>query len=144
MGLGPNEGTVDPRLSVRDRPGPAKCPEPLCLVKALPRPVACPAPHQQALPRCHRSYGLMRQSYSLPSARYHPRLTGLCRSSSAPAGHRTFPALPPRILPQMPGPLPRRSPWCRYSLLPTGHRPSPFPNWVGTPLAPVQRLLYEH
>jgi hypothetical protein len=49
---------------------------------------------------------------------------------------RTFPALPPRILPQMPGPLPRRSPWCTYSFLPTGHRPSPFPNQVGTPQSP--------
>ena len=56
--------------------------------------------------------------------------------------HRTFPALPPRILPQMPGPLPRRSPWCAYSFLPTGHRPSPFPNWVGTPQYPVQRRQY--
>jgi len=71
-----------------------------------------------------------------------PRSAGLCRLLSAPAGHSTFPALPPRILPQMPGPLPRRSPWCTYSFLPIGHRPSPFPNWVGTPQYPVQRRQY--
>lgn len=65
-----------------------------------------------------------------------PRSAGLRRSLSAPAGHSTFPALPPRILPQMPGPLPRRSPWCTHSFLPTEHRPSPFPNWVGTPQNP--------
>ena len=58
-----------PRLSVRDRPGPAKCPEPLCLGEVLPRPAECPAPHQQELPRLHRSYGLMRQSKSLPPPR---------------------------------------------------------------------------
>jgi hypothetical protein len=71
-----------------------------------------------------------------------PRSAGLCRLLSAPAGCSTFPALPPRILPQMPGPLPRRFPWCAYSFLPTGHRPSPFPNWVGTPHYPVQRRQY--
>ena len=73
-----------------------------------------------------------------------PRSAGLCRLRSAPAGHRTFPALPPRIFPQMPGPLPRRSPWCTHSFLPAGHRPSPFPNWVGTPQDPGQRLQSGH
>lgn len=69
-----------------------------------------------------------------------PWSAGLCRLWSTPAGHRTFPAFLPRIFPQMPGPLPRWSPWCTYSFLPTGHRPSPFPNWVGTPQNPGQRL----
>jgi len=72
--------------------------------------------------------------------RSKPWSAGLCRLPPAPAGPSTFPALPPRIFPQMPGPLPRRSPWCTYSFLPTGHRPSPFPNWVGTPQNPGQRL----
>lgn len=71
----------------------------------------------------------------MPSRRLRskPWSTGLCRLPPAPAGRSTFPALPPRILLQMPGPLPRRSLWCACSFLPTGHRPSPKPNWVGTP-----------
>ena len=72
--------------------------------------------------------------------RSKPWSAGLCRLQSTPAGHRTFPAFLPRICPQMPGPLPRRSPWCAYSFLPTEHRPSPFPNRVGTPQNPGQRL----
>ena len=52
--------------------------------------------------------------------------------AAAPAGRRPFPALSPRIFPQVPGPLPRRSPWCTCSFLPTGHRPSPSPKQVGT------------
>lgn len=56
-----------------------------------------------------------------------------CRLLRAPAGSRPLPALSPRIFPQMPGPLPRRSPWCTRSFLPTGLRPSPSPKWVGTP-----------
>ena len=40
--------------------------EPLCLHPVLPSVVCCPATHQQALPRLHRSYGLMRQSKNPP------------------------------------------------------------------------------
>lgn len=60
-------------------------------------------------------------------------LESLQVAARPPAGSRSFPALPPRISPQVPGPLPRRSPWCIYSFLPMGHRPSPFPKWVGMP-----------
>ena len=35
-------------------------------------------------------------------------VSGLCRLLSAPAGSRTFPTLSLRILPDVPGPLPRR------------------------------------
>jgi len=41
----------------------------------------------------HRSYGLMRQSSTLPLPTDYPWSTGLCRLLSAPAGRRTFPTL---------------------------------------------------
>ncbi len=88
-------------------------------------------PCPQALPRLSRSYGLMRQTEILPRPRVSPCAWSLCRLLRAPAGHRPFPALSPRILPRVPGPLPRRSPWCTCSFLPMGHRPSPFPKQVG-------------
>ena len=66
VGLGPYSMARLPRLSVRDRPRPARCPEVLCLVKVLPLPGWRPAPPQQALPYLHRSYDLMRQTKTLP------------------------------------------------------------------------------
>jgi hypothetical protein len=74
-------------------PGAAKCPEPLCTIKVLPLSSWCLAPCQWALPHFHRSYGLMRQSSTLPPPRLYPRTVGLCRLLSAPAGRRTFPTL---------------------------------------------------
>jgi hypothetical protein len=53
-----------------------------------------------------------------------PCTAGPCRLQSAPAGNGTFPTLSLRILPWMPGPLPRRSPRCVCSFLPLGLRPS--------------------
>ncbi len=50
-------------------------------------------PGQQALPRLHRSYGLMRQSYALLVPRCYPCTLGLRRLLPAPAGRRTFPTL---------------------------------------------------
>jgi hypothetical protein len=55
-----------PRLCVRDRPGPARCPEVLCPVKALPLPGRRLAPPQRASPLLLRSYDLMRQTKTLP------------------------------------------------------------------------------
>ncbi len=72
------------------------------------------------------------------SARSH----SLRRWLRAPAGSRPFPALSPRIFPQMLEPLPRRSAWCTCSLLPMRHRPSPSYQRIGTPQLPVQRLQY--
>jgi hypothetical protein len=65
-----------------------------------------------------------------------PWSAGLCRLLSAPAGRWPFPTLSPQVSPQVPEPLPRRSPWCTCSFLPTGHRPSPRCNWVGIPPRP--------
>jgi hypothetical protein len=61
-----------------------------------------------------------------------PWSAGLRRLLSAPAGRRTFPTLSLWIFPQMPGPLPWRSPRCSCSLLPLRHRPSPRSDRVGT------------
>jgi hypothetical protein len=44
--------------------------------------------------------------------------------AAPPAGIRPFPALSPRIFPQMLAPIPRWSSWCSYPFLPRRHRPS--------------------
>ena len=69
-----------------------------------------------------------------------PRWMGLRRLLPAPAGRWPFPTLSPRILPQVPGPLPRRFLWCTCPFLPTGRRPSPRCNRVGFPQHPTPRL----
>jgi hypothetical protein len=55
-----------PRLSVRDRPRPTRCQEPLCSLRVLPFERWCFPPPREALPPHHRSYGLMRQTKTLP------------------------------------------------------------------------------
>ncbi len=77
-------------------------------------------PGQQALPRLHRSYGLMRQSYALLVPRCYPYTLGLRRLLPAPAGRRTFPTLSLRIFPNVPGPIPRRPPRCFTRFFPQG------------------------
>jgi hypothetical protein len=95
-----------------------------------------PGPRQQALPRLHRSYGLMRQSSTLSLPRYDPRTASLCRLLSAPAGRRTFPTFSLRICPGVLGPLPRWLLRCAYPFLPSRHRPSPRSDRVGAPPCP--------
>ena len=62
-----------------------------------------------------------------------PRLKSLCRLLPAPAATRIFPTLSLLVIPEMPGPLPRRLAGCIYLLLPLQHRPSPKELWVGVP-----------
>jgi len=93
-------------------------------------------PRQQVLPCLRRSYGLMRQSSTLPLSRLYPRTVGLCRLLSAPAGRRTFPTLSLRICPYVLGPLPRRLMRCLYPFLPSRQRPSPRSDRVGAPHVP--------
>ena len=59
-----------------------------------------------------------------PNTSVSPRISGLCRLLSAPAGRRTFPALSLRIFLCVLGPLPRLLSWCIYPFLPTRRRPS--------------------
>jgi len=117
-------------------PGTTRCPEPLCTRQAFPRVPGCLASRQQALPYLPRSYGLMRQSSTLPSPLGYPLTPGLGRLLPAPAGRRTFPTLSLRICLCVPGPLPRRLPWCICPFLPTGQRPSRHEDPVGAQQPP--------
>ncbi len=80
------------RLCVRVAPvpDPPSAQSPFARCKVLPRPSGCLAPRQQALPRLHRSYGLMRQSYALLVPRCYPCTLGLRRLLPAPAGRGTL------------------------------------------------------
>ena len=65
-GLGPYLMAQLTRLNVRDRPRPTRCPEPLCPLRVLPFKEWRLPPPREALPSHHRSYGLMRQTKTLP------------------------------------------------------------------------------
>ena len=69
------------------------------------------------------------------------RSTGLRRLPSAPAGFWPFPTLSPRVLPQMPDPLPRRLARCTCPFLPSRLRPSPRVYRVGALRDSAKRLL---
>ena len=105
-----------------------KCPESLCPMSILKL-------HRGNLPRSpartlllgHRSYGLMRQSQVTDSPYFgFSPVRGVfagCYQPLLPPG--TFPTLSLRVLPKMPGPLPRRFAGCICLLLPLQHWPSP-------------------
>jgi hypothetical protein len=117
---------VPPTLSPRLVQEPPSAQSPFARQQVLPPPWECPALPQRALPLLPRSYGLMRQSKSLPpTSGCAPIGSGLCRLLSVPAGRWTFPTLSLRIFPWLPGPVPRRLTWCTCPFLPTRHRPSP-------------------
>ena len=107
----------------RIQPRPSKCPEPLCTFKVLPFSSRSLGSRQRALPRFHRSYGLMRQTNTLLSSSVVPISTGLCSLSSLTAARCPFPTLSLRIILCVLGPLPRLLLWCFYSFLPTRLRP---------------------
>jgi hypothetical protein len=113
------------RLSVRDRPRPARCPELLCSHEVLPRTTGRLAPRQRALPLLHRSYELMRQTKFLPVASVVLIPRGLCRLSSVPAARWSFPTLALRVFFWMLGPVPRRS--CEVHVLVSSLTTSAFP-----------------
>src|SRR5512139_1588031 len=62
--------------------------EPLCPFRALPLRGWPLPPPRKAFPFPHRSYGLMRQTNSLPLTSASASLVGLCRLLPAPAGNR--------------------------------------------------------
>ena len=121
-------------------PGSARCPEPLCPLRVLPFEGWCFPPPREALPPHHRSYGLMRQTKTLPLPSMYT--TGLCRLSPVPAGRWPFPTLSPRVLPQVPGPLPRWDPLVHLPV--SSQRTSAFPRLQEgrLPHLPAQRLQY--
>ena len=122
-GLGPYLMAQLTRLNVRDRPRPARCPEPLCPLRVLPFKGWRLPPPREALPPHHRSYGLMRQTITLPLPSMYT--AGLCRLSPVPAGRWPFPTLSPQVFPQVPGPLPRWDPMVHMPV--SSHRTSAFP-----------------
>jgi hypothetical protein len=117
--LGPPRGIGLMAGSVPDHRAdgePAKCPESLCLMLALPpsgRRV--PAPPRTLLLGL-RSYRLMRQSrVALPYFGLWPRSWSLRRLLPAPAATGILPTLSLRILPQMPSPVPRQVPQSAFT-----------------------------
>jgi hypothetical protein len=124
------------RLSVRNWPRPAKCPEPLCPQKALPLVLWCLAPHQRALPLLHRSYWPMRQTKSLSPSSVVPITMSLCRLSPVPAGRWPFPTLSLQSLHGCLDPYPAVFSWCTCSLLPKRQRPHLRRHRFGTPNTP--------
>src|SRR6266496_4293125 len=104
----------------------AKCPESLCPEHhvrgsgAASRP-----PPRRALPLRRRSYGLMRQTKSLPSPSARPLVSGPPRVAVSPRWEMVLPNVIPQVFPHVLGPLPR----CPWGLLPVtfppGRRPPP-------------------
>lgn len=86
---------------------------------------------RRELPLRPRSYGLMRQTKSLPLPR-KSSATGLCRLPSAPAGRWPFPTLSLRSLRRSLDPYPAAFLWCSCPLLPRGQRPCATGNALGT------------
>jgi len=132
----PGRSIVHRPYNVRVRLKPPSAQSPFACARCYLTHRGLDGPRQQVFPCLHRSYGLMRQSSTLPLPTDSPWTTGLCRLLSAPAGPRTFPTLSLRILPCVLGPLPRQLVWCMYPFLPTRHRPSPRSDRVGAQQSP--------
>jgi hypothetical protein len=90
------------QFNVWAAPGTAKRPESLCPPPALPSAARCPASRQRALPRFHRSYGLMRRTKPLLPTWFFTLTAGLRRLSSVPAGRWPFPTLSPQSVSRRP------------------------------------------
>jgi len=113
-----------PRLSFRDRPRPTRCPEPLCPLRVLPFKEWCSHHLERHCPLIIAHTGSCARPK--PSRCFRsPYTAGLCRLSPVPAGRWSFPKLSPRVLPQVPGPLPRWDPMVHSPV--SSHRTSAFP-----------------
>ena len=113
-----------------------ECPEPLCPERALPAPGRPREPPGGALPPRRRSYGLMRQTTTLPAPRLSPCAPGLCRLSPVPAGRWPFPTLSLRPLCRCSDPYPAALLGCICPFLHRGHRPHPTGNGFGARIYP--------
>src|SRR6266496_6019637 len=104
----------------------AKCPESLCPEHhvrgsgAASRP-----PPRRALPLRRRSYGLMRQTKSLPSPSARPLVSGPPRVAVSPRWEMVLPNVIPQVFPHVLGPLPRLPLGCSC--------PLPSPQGIGLP-----------
>ena len=89
-----------------------------------------------ALPPRRRSYGLMRQTTTLPTPRLAPCTQGLCRFSPVPAGRWPFPTLSLRPLCRCSDPYPAALLGCACPFLDRGHRPHPTRDGFGARIYP--------
>ena len=85
---------------------PTKRRESLCPLKALPLGGWRPAPPRRALPLLHRSYGLMRQTKTLPPVPV-PFADGSLQVVANPCWEMVLPDVISRFLVQVLGPIPR-------------------------------------
>ena len=122
---------VAPPVSQLTNPVTAKRPEPLCPNPALPSWGRHLAPSRKALPFLPRSYGLMRQTFTLLPISVCPYSKGLCRLLPAPCCVKALPNAISVVLPYVPGPLLQLLPRCCLPFLPLGHWPSPSKHRVG-------------
>ena len=120
------EDRSNPGSVSEDHPGTTKCPEPLCLKK---RSTVYQRDVVHLLRGHYPSFIARTDSCARPVAftNLWPNLVpvifaGCYRPLLV---NRSFPTLSLRVLPKMPGPLPRRFAGCTYLLLPLQHRPSP-------------------
>ena len=98
--------------------------------------VVMSAPRQRALPRLHRSYGLMRQSSTLLAASVVPSDTGSVQVAVSPCWEKDLPDVISAHLSQRawtPTPVALE---VLYPFLPSRHRPSPRSDRVGAPQSP--------
>src|SRR5215472_18195692 len=116
---------VAPPVSQLTNPVTAKRPEPLCPNPALPSWGRRLAPSRKALPFLPRSYGLMRQTFTLLPISVCPYSKGLCRLLPAPCCVKALPNAISVVLPCVPGPLLQLRPWGCFPFLPLEHWPSP-------------------
>jgi len=109
------------------------CREPLCPFGVLPRQVQRYPPHRKALPLPHSSYGLMRQTKTLPHPSALASSVGLCRLLPVPAGRWPFPTLSLQSLHSCLDPYPAVFLRCSYPFLPEELRPHVRSETFGTP-----------
>ena len=113
-----------------------ECPEPLCPKRVLPAPGRPRRPPGGALPPRRRSYGLMRQTTTLPAPPVSRCARGLCRCSPVSAGRWPFPTLSLRPLCRRSDPYPAALLGCTCPFLDRGHRPHPTGNGFGARIYP--------
>ena len=106
------------------------------------RAEAASRPPGGALPPRRRSYGLMRQTTTLPTPRLAPCAQGLCRLSPVPAGRWPFPTLSLRPLCRCSDPYPAALLGCACPLLHRGHRPHPTGDGFGARIDPHMQLRW--
>jgi hypothetical protein len=87
-------------------PRPARRREPLCHFEALPRSGRHPVPSRRALPLLRRSYGLMRQTKTLPPAPV-PLADGSLQVVASPCWEMALPDVVSDFHVQVLGPIPR-------------------------------------